>query len=72
MVHLTFINLRTEQRMTSDLYDDMGKLNSLYQELMWDNEDELEFVPDYKNDIIIIYNNSRSGDNHWIQIHEGS
>ena len=72
MESLTFISQRTEQRMTSDLYDDMGKLNSLYQELMWDNEDELEFVPDYKNDRIIIYNKSRSGDNPWIQIHEGS
>ena len=69
MESLTFISQRTEQRMTSDLYDDMGKLNSLYQELMWDNEDELEFVPDYKNDRIIIYNKSRSGDNPWIQIH---
>jgi len=67
--HLTFTSRRIEQRMTSDLYDDMGKLNSLYQELMWDNEDELEFVPDYKNDRIIIYNKSRSGDNPWIQIH---
>ena len=55
--------------MTSDLYDDMGKLNSLYQELMWDNEDELEFVPDYNNDRIIIYNKSRQGDNPHIQIH---
>ena len=55
--------------MTSDMYEDMGKLNSLYQEMMWDNEDELEFVPDYKNDRIIIYNNSRAGDNPWIQIH---
>ena len=58
--------------MTSDLYDDMGKLNSLYQELMWDNEDELEFVPDYKNDRIIIYNKSRSGDNTLVQIHGDS
>ncbi len=69
MVHLVSTSQRTEQRMTSDLYDDMGKLNSLYQELMWDNEDELEFVPDYKNDRIIIYNKSRTGDNPWVQIH---
>ena len=69
---MTFISLRTEQRMTSDMYEDMGKLNALYAELMWDHEDELEFVPDYKNDRIIIYNKSRSGDNPWIQIHEGS
>ena len=51
------------------MYEDMGKLNSLYQEMMWDNEDELEFVPDYNNDRIIIYNKSRSGDNPFIQIH---
>jgi len=69
VVHLVSTSQRTEQRMTSDLYDDMGKLNSLYQELMWDNEDELEFVPDYKNDRIIIYNKSRTGDNPWVQIH---
>ena len=69
MDHLTSTSQRTEQQMTSDLYDDMGKLNSLYQELMWDNEDELEFVPDYNNDRIIIYNKSRSGDNPFIQIH---
>ena len=69
MDHLTSTSQRTEQQMTSDLYDDMGKLNSLYQELMWDNEDELEFVPDYNNDRIIIYNKSRGGDNPWIQIH---
>ena len=66
---LTFISLRTEQRMPSDMYEDMGKLNALYAELMWDHEDELEFVPDYNNDRIIIYNKSRSGDNPFIQIH---
>ena len=58
--------------MTSDMYEDMGKLNALYAELMWDHEDELEFVPDYNNDRIIIYNKSRSGDNPFIQIHDGN
>ena len=53
------------------MYEDMGKLNALYAELMWDHEDELEFVPDYNNDRIIIYNKSRQGDNPFIQIHEG-
>ena len=71
MDHLTAINQRTEQQMTDDLYDDMAKLNSLYKEMMWPNTDELEFVPDYKNDRIIIYNKSRQGDNPFIQIHEG-
>tara|TARA_X000000368_G_scaffold414410_1_gene404220 strand:+ start:170 stop:337 length:168 start_codon:yes stop_codon:yes gene_type:complete len=54
------------------MYEDMGKLNALYAELMWDHEDELEFVPDYNNDRIIIYNKSRSGDNPFIQIHDGN
>ena len=58
--------------MTSDMYEDMGKLNALYAELMWDHEDEVEFVPDYNNDRIIIYNKSRSGDNPFIQIHDGN
>ena len=38
--------------MTSDMYEDMGKLNALYAELMWDHEDELEFVPDYNLSLI--------------------
>ena len=29
--------------MANDLWHDMKVLNSLYQELMWDNEDELQF-----------------------------
>ena len=38
------------------LYIDMGKLNALYEELMWDNEDILEFVADYENNRIIVKN----------------
>jgi len=38
------------------LYIDMAKLNALYEELMWDNEDILEFVADYENNRIIIKN----------------
>ena len=37
----------------------MDRLNSLYEELMWGNDDVLEFVPDYKNDRIIIKNKSK-------------
>ena len=29
--------------MANDLWHDMKVLNSLYQELMWDNDDELQF-----------------------------
>ena len=38
------------------LYIDMGKLNAQYEELMWGNEDILEFVADYENNRIIIKN----------------
>jgi len=36
------------------LWDDMSILNSLYGELCWDNDDPLEFIPDYENDQIIV------------------
>ena len=29
--------------MANDLWQDMKVLNSLYQELMWDNDDEIQF-----------------------------
>ena len=38
----------------TDLYDDMRTLNSLYEELCWDHDEVLEFIPDFKNDRIII------------------
>ena len=31
----------------NDLWADMATLNALYEELCWDNDDVLEFVPDY-------------------------
>jgi len=43
----------------NDLYEDMARLNSLYEELMWGHYDVLEFVPDYKKDRIIIKNKTR-------------
>ena len=43
----------------NDLWEDMDRLNSLYEELMWGKDDVLEFVPDYKNDRIIIKNKSK-------------
>tara|TARA_B100000287_G_scaffold302585_1_gene285734 strand:+ start:122 stop:322 length:201 start_codon:yes stop_codon:yes gene_type:complete len=48
-----------EKVHVNDLWEDMDRLNSLYEELMWGNDDVLEFVPDYKNDRIIIKNKSR-------------
>ena len=29
--------------MANDLWHDMKVLNSLYQELLWDNDDEIQF-----------------------------
>tara|TARA_B100000530_G_C15860243_1_gene448982 strand:+ start:247 stop:396 length:150 start_codon:yes stop_codon:yes gene_type:complete len=37
----------------------MDRLNALYEELMWDTDDVLEFSADYKNDQIIIRNRTR-------------
>ena len=45
----------------TDLYQDMEKLNMLYEELMWDNDDILDFVPDYKNNYIIVRNKTQEG-----------
>tara|TARA_B100000965_G_scaffold72684_1_gene57358 strand:+ start:2280 stop:2468 length:189 start_codon:yes stop_codon:yes gene_type:complete len=43
----------------NDLWEDMDRLNMLYEELCWAHDDVLEFVPDYKNDRIIIKNRSK-------------
>ncbi len=38
----------------NDLWEDMDGLNALYEEMMRDHDDELEFVADYQKDRIII------------------
>ena len=38
----------------NDLWHDMATLNALYEELCWGNDEVLEFIPDFKNDRIII------------------
>ena len=43
----------------NQLYEDMAKLNALYEELLWGHEDVLEFVADYENDRIIIRNKGK-------------
>ena len=40
----------------NQLWEDMDRLNKLYEELVWDPEDELEFKADYANNRIIITN----------------
>tara|TARA_R100001082_G_scaffold51135_1_gene27784 strand:+ start:200 stop:373 length:174 start_codon:yes stop_codon:yes gene_type:complete len=43
-----------DPRYVNDLWEDMDRLNALYEELMWDCDEVLEFVPDHANDQIII------------------
>ncbi len=38
----------------TDLYEDMATLNSLYEELCWSHDGEIQFHADYENDRIII------------------
>ena len=38
----------------NNLWEDMDRLNALYEELMWEHDEVLEFVPDHANDQIII------------------
>lgn len=52
-------NLEPEEHV-NDLWEDMERLNALYEELMWDTFDTLEFTADYENDRIIIKNKTRS------------
>ena len=51
----------------NDLWEDMDRLNALYEELMWDTDDVLEFSADYTNDQIIIRNRRRE-----MEIEEGT
>tara|TARA_B100001778_G_scaffold334030_1_gene344108 strand:+ start:1505 stop:1654 length:150 start_codon:yes stop_codon:yes gene_type:complete len=39
------------------LYEDMRRLNTLYEELMWDYDDVLEFT--IENERIVIYNRTQ-------------
>ena len=51
-------NLEPEEHV-NDLWEDIERLNALYEELMWDTFDALEFTADYENDRIIITNKTR-------------
>ena len=55
-----------DKRHVNDLWEDMDRLNALYEELMWDTDDVLEISADYDNDQIIIRNRTRE-----IDIEEG-
>ena len=43
-----------EEHQVNDLYEDMERLNALYEELMWPHDVDLEFSADYENNRIII------------------
>tara|TARA_B100001057_G_C22386060_1_gene770353 strand:+ start:350 stop:559 length:210 start_codon:yes stop_codon:yes gene_type:complete len=45
----------------NDLWEDMERLNALYEEMDWPSDDVLEFIPDYANNCIIIRNKSQYG-----------
>ena len=49
----------TDDHHVNDLWEDMDRLNALYEELMWDTDYVLEFSADYNNDQIIIRNRTR-------------
>ena len=42
----------------NDLWEDMDRLNALYEEMMWPHDDVIEFVPDHEKSRIIIRNRS--------------
>ena len=56
-----------DKRHVNDLWEDMDRLNALYEELMCDTDDVLEFSADYTNDQIIIRNRTRE-----MEIEEGT
>ena len=43
-----------EEHYVNDLYQDMERLNALYEELMWPHDAVLEFSADYEHNRIII------------------
>ena len=43
-----------EEHHVNDLYEDMERLNALYEELMWPHDVALDFSADYENNRIII------------------
>ena len=47
-------NIWNDRNDVNDLYQDMERLNALYEELMWAHDIDLEFSADYKNNRIII------------------
>ena len=47
------VRIMSEEHI-NDLYEDMERLNALYEEMMWPHDVELDFSADYENNRIII------------------
>jgi len=47
-----------EPAHVNDLWEDMDRLNALYEEMMWPHDDVIEFIPDHAKSRIIIRNRS--------------
>ena len=47
-----------DRHHVNDLWEDMDRLNALYEEMMWPHDDVIEFVPDHEKSRIIIINRS--------------
>jgi hypothetical protein len=47
-----------DRHHVNDLWEDMDRLNALYEEMMWPHDDVIEFVPDHEKSRIIIRNRS--------------
>ena len=54
-------NLRLIMTNPNALYEDMEKLNALYEELCWGHDDELVFT--HENGRVIIYNKTIEDNN---------
>jgi len=52
-----FVRCLISMSNPNQLYEDMEKLNALYEELCWDHSDELVFTHDGEE--IIIYNKTK-------------
>tara|TARA_B100000927_G_scaffold55324_1_gene42271 strand:- start:4194 stop:4391 length:198 start_codon:yes stop_codon:yes gene_type:complete len=49
-----FLEDDSDKNKVNDLYEDMEKLNTLYEELMWPPDVPLKMRADFKNNRIII------------------
>ena len=52
--NLLSVNFSKTMDRVEDLYEDMERLNMLYEELCWSTDVKLEFKADYENNRIII------------------